>query len=166
MRVFLASVLMIMVGVLSAPIFAHQQKTAISRVLFNPRTGNIEVEHRFYVHDAEHGVKQLFDKNADILSREETRATFADYVAKQFAIARADGSVIPLVDVGYEMDGRYFWVYQEARVPDDLVGLLIKNDSLREIWPSQINTVNIEGKGDIQTVTFEGNTEIQAVHFN
>lgn len=166
MRVFLASVLMIIVGVLSAPTFAHEQKTAISRVFFNPRTQNIEVEHRFYIHDAEHAVKQLFDRNADILGKEETRSTFADYVAKTFAIAGADGTVIPLEDIGYEMDGRYFWVYQEAKPQSDLAGLLVKSDTLREVWPSQINTVNIEGNGDIQTVTFEGDAEILGVDFS
>lgn len=44
---------------------AHQIKAAITTVLFNPRTENIEVMHRFNLHDAEHAVKALFDKRAD-----------------------------------------------------------------------------------------------------
>ncbi len=39
---------------------AHQQKIAITTVLFNPRTQNIEIMHRFNLHDAEHAVKALF----------------------------------------------------------------------------------------------------------
>ena len=35
---------------------AHQQKIAITTVLFNPRTENIEIMHRFNLHDAEHAV--------------------------------------------------------------------------------------------------------------
>ncbi len=149
-----------------APAFAHQQKTAISRVFFNPRTKNVEIEHRFYIHDAEHAVKQLFDKNADILGNEESRATFADYVAKGFAIAGPDGNILQMKDVGYEMDGRFFWVYQETEKPPVLEGLIIKHDALREIWPSQTNTVNIEGNGDIKTITFQGNLELLEVEFS
>ena len=61
---------------------AHEMKTALSKVLFNSRTGNIEVMHRFYVHDAEHGVKQLFDKNADLLNKQQTQQLFNQYVAE------------------------------------------------------------------------------------
>mgnify|MGYP000103148218 CR=1 FL=1 len=44
---------------------AHQQKTSISKVLFNQRTSNIEIMHRFRVHDAEHAVKHIFGKDAE-----------------------------------------------------------------------------------------------------
>ena len=59
----------IVILLLAAPLSAHQQKEAITRVLFNPRTGNIEVMHRFLLHDAEHAVKELVDAKADILFR-------------------------------------------------------------------------------------------------
>ncbi len=62
---------------------AHQIKAAITTVLFNPRTENIEVMHRFNLHDAEHAVKALFDKHADIMDDIETQQQFADYVAHQ-----------------------------------------------------------------------------------
>ena len=60
---------------------AHQIKAAITTVLFNPRTENIEVMHRFNLHDAEHAVKALFDKHADIMDDIETQQQFADYAA-------------------------------------------------------------------------------------
>lgn len=41
----------------SAQLQAHQIKAAITTVLFNQRTENIEVMHRFNLHDAEHAVK-------------------------------------------------------------------------------------------------------------
>ena len=45
---------------LSLQLSAHEMKSAITKVLFNQRTGNIEVMHRFYVHDAEHAVKSCW----------------------------------------------------------------------------------------------------------
>ena len=51
---------------------AHQQKIAITTVLFNPRTENIEIMHRFNLHDAEHAVKAMFKKTADILDDKDT----------------------------------------------------------------------------------------------
>lgn len=150
----------------SAPALAHEQKTAITKILFNPRTGNLEVSHRFLVHDAEHAVRVIFGKDADILAKEATQLTFAAYVTDRFKIAHPDGKEIILGLVGFELDGRFFWVYQETETPPKLTGLIIKHGALRELWPSQTNTVNIEGKGSVKTATFEGSVELLIVEFN
>ena len=42
--------------------WAHQDREAITQVLFNPRTGNIEVMHRFLLHDVE--VPMLYESLA------------------------------------------------------------------------------------------------------
>ena len=61
---------------LSAPTMAHQLKASVTTVLFNKRTNNIELMHRFYLHDTEHAVEHLFDGNADILSNKEDQKRF------------------------------------------------------------------------------------------
>ena len=144
---------------------AHEMKTALSKVLFNPRSGNIEVMHRFYVHDAEHGVKQLFDKNADLLNNAQTQQLFNQYVAERFSISSLTGDVIPLTLVGGQLDGRYDWVYQEAAMLADLTGLTIQHSSLQELWPSQVNTVNVEGRGAVKTLIFDSKTKRQQLSF-
>lgn len=149
----------------AAPVQAHQMKSAISKVLFNPRTGNLEVMHRFYLHDAEHAVKHLQHKKADLLNDAESRQHFADYVAQHFALrvilaaptikAQAmPPTVKPLQFrlLGAELDGRFIWVYQETPLPVQLplqqeLQLEVQHTSLMELWPSQVNAVNVEGAG-------------------
>ncbi len=144
---------------------AHQIKAAITTVLFNPRTENIEVMHRFNLHDAEHAVKALFDKRADILDDKTTQQAFTDYVMARFALLNADGESLGLKTVGYEVDGKFFWVYQETEQPPSLEGLSIRHDALRDLWPAQINTLNVEGQGDVKTLTFRDNVELLSVEF-
>ncbi len=140
---------------------AHQQKEAITRVLFNPRTANIEVMHRFLLHDAEHAVKQLLDADADILNSESTRKSFADYVYAHFAIADQDGNPIGLAPVGHEIEGRFIWVYEEAPIPDTVTALRITHDALRDLWPEQKNLVNVERDGQLNSAYFsDGSREI------
>lgn len=159
----LASVLLLIAVV---PAFAHQQKTAISTILFNPRTQNIEVMHRFNVHDAEHAVKHIFGRNADIIASSKTQQQFSDYVAQRFSMARESGEAITLKSAGYEIDGQFFWVYLETQQPAKLDNLVISHNALRDLWPSQINTINIEGKGDLQTLTFSDSVELLKVEFD
>lgn len=145
---------------------AHQIKAAITTVLFNPRTENIEVMHRFNLHDAEHAVKMLFDKSADIMGDEASQQKFAEYVAEHFALLDSDEQPLPLKEVGFEMDGKFFWVYQETAQPPQLEGLKIRHDALRELWPAQVNTLNVEGKGDLKTLTFADNVRLLEVSFD
>lgn len=144
---------------------AHQQKSAISTVLFNPRTDNIEIMHRFKVHDAEHAVKQIFGREADIIDSKKTQEQFGDYVNQRFYLFDDDGLPLPLKMVGVELDGKFFWVYQETTQPAKIDNMTIRHDALRDIWPEQINTINVEGKGKLQTLTFSDSVELLKLTF-
>ena len=140
-------------------VFAHQQKAAETTVLFNKHSQKLEVMHRFYLHDTEHAVQKLFDKNADILNSKDTQEAFASHVSKQFFAKTLSNSSLPLKNVGFEVDGKFFWVYQETKLPPKAKGLKLYNGSLRDLWPTQVNMVNIEGKGKVKTLYFTGNQD-------
>ncbi|WP_416351543.1 DUF6702 family protein [Parashewanella curva] len=150
---------------LASPVPAHQQKAAETTVLFNKRTHLIEVMHRFYLHDTEHAVQDLFDRNADILSAKKTQQQFADYVAKQFFARTLQDKPLALKNVGYEVDGKFFWVYQEVTHPANLKGIKLYNGTLRDLWPTQVNMVNIEGKGKVRTLYFSKNKDWLVARF-
>ena len=149
----------------AAPSFAHQIKAAITTVLFNPRTENIEVMHRFNLHDAEHAVKALFDKHADILDDELTQHAFTNYVMDRFAMLDSGDQPLALKPVGFEVEGKHFWIYQETAQPPKLEGLKIRHDSLRDLWPAQVNTLNVEGNGKLHTLTFADSVTLLEVNF-
>ncbi|KFZ30961.1 hypothetical protein IDSA_07785 [Pseudidiomarina salinarum] len=144
---------------------AHQLKTAITTVLFNDRTGNIEVMHKFLLHDAEHAVQQLFDKAGNMHTRDATRKQFSDYVLTRFKMTDLDGQPLPLELVGYQVDGADFWIYQEAPIPAELEGLQMQHKALQDIWSSQQNLVNVEGRGAIQSLKFSAADDWQRVRF-
>ena len=137
------------------PLLAHQQKESITRVLFNPRTGNIEVMHRFLLHDTEHACRKLFGADADILGSAEDRDRFESYVHSRFSLTDQDGTAIALVPVGHEVEGRYLWVYAEAPIPTGLTALTLSHDALRDVWPEQVNLVNVERDKTVRSATFD-----------
>ena len=150
-------------ALVQSPAIAHQQKAAITRIIFNERTGTVEVVHRFFLHDAEHAVRQVLDRNADIIGSATTRQQFADYVEQNFVMHNQRGAEIPLQSIGHEIDGNFFWVYQEVAVPEGLTGLSVVFNALREIWSDQTNTVNVEIAGEVKTLSFYGATETLSV---
>jgi hypothetical protein len=118
------------------------------------------------MHDTEHAVQTLFDKHADIIDSEKTQQQFANYVAKQFLVHTIRDEALPLTSVGFEVNGKFFWVYQETAIPDTLDGVKLFNGALRELWPTQINMVNIEGKGNVRTLYFSDNSNWLTAKFN
>lgn len=127
--------------------------------MFNDRTGNLEVVHRFYLHDAEEAVWELYDKNADIIGNENTQALFANYVVEKFQLKDQQQQPIGLNTLGFQNDGGYFWVYQEISLPQHLTKLYIKQGALKEIWRDQYNVVNIEGLDQVYTLNFSDSDE-------
>lgn len=132
---------------------AHQQKEAYITLLFNKNSGNLEVSHRFLVHDAEHVFAKLFDieklnLSGDLLSDERTQAAFAVYVNTHFSLADADKVELKLNSLGYEVEGKHFWLYQETQIPQT-TELNIKHTALHDIWHKQVNHINVEMNGKV-----------------
>jgi hypothetical protein len=134
--------------------FAHQQKEAYISLLFNDRTGNIEVSHRFLLHDAEHGLGLVLDGAGDLSVDPLTQQKFSEYVQKHFAVAADDSGTIALEPVGYEVEGKYFWVYQEAKIPNAKT-LKLRHSALHELWPTQTNHINVEKDGWVKSVRLQ-----------
>lgn len=143
-------------------VFAHQQKSTFIEVLYNQRSGYMEVSQRFDLHDAEHAVQQLFDSRADIFDSRDTQISFYEYAVQNFSVERSDGSPISLENLGFEIEGKFFWVYQQAPLDPELSSLRVSSTVLQDLWADQVNWVNVERDGEIKTAVFQAqNNQIE-----
>ncbi len=149
--------------------FAHQQKTAVTRILFNENTGNIEVMHRFFIHDAEHAASMVFSKSQNLMESAASRELFSNYVINRFALAAEDelgvSTELDLSYVGEEIDGQFLWVYQETIQRPDVRALSVINLALRDVWPDQANLVNVERDGEVHSMSFLDSVESLRIEF-
>ncbi len=165
-QVILPAIVAVSALLFSSASLAHQLKSSVTTVLFNKRTHNIELMHRFYLHDTEHAIEHIVGKQADMLNSKSDQQQFADYVAQHVAIKTPQSESMPLKNVGFEVDGKFFWVYQEAAMPKQaLTGLQMSHGALQELWPTQVNMVNIEGQGKVRTVYFDQENQWHTVTF-
>ncbi|MDE0786520.1 MAG: hypothetical protein OSB13_07995, partial [Porticoccaceae bacterium] len=58
----------------------------------------------------------------------------------------------------HEVEGNFFWVYQEASIPPSIPQLEIFSDALQSVWKRQTNLVNVEGLGPLQSLRFTINS--------
>lgn len=148
-------------GVLLAGVagaFAHQLKAALTTVRTNPRTELVEVVHRFYVHDAEQALPLLLGPGAaggsDLYDDPAARLRFALYVHEAFRLS-ANDTALPLDLLGAEIEGEHLWIYQIGPVPAaDARTLQVHQPALQELWPDQVNQVNVRLRGPVRTLEF------------
>ena len=123
------------------------------------RSGNLEVAHRFIVHDAEHTLRKATGRKAGLVESREAQAAFANYVAERFALRRDDQRPLELTLVGQEIEGGYLWVYQETPLPKPPdTGFTIENRILQDVVKGQVNRVNVRYRSQVETFVFEENT--------
>lgn len=148
-------------GVALAPFSAaHEQKAALTDIFYNQRTGNLEIAHRFSIHDAEHALHEATDLTGDLAQSPEARAAFAKYVADRFELSFKDKSTLKLTLVGQELERGYLWVYQETKIPEPVgTPFLIENTILQDVVKGQVNTVNVRSRSNVSTFMFEVNTK-------
>lgn len=138
----------------ASTVLAHQMKAAITQVLFNARTGNIEIMHRFYVHDAEHALSEILGRQVHLLDDPKAQRQFARYVGGHFAMGFGQAKPAELTFVGQEVDGKFIWVYQEVPIPSAVPQLWFSFDALQDHWPEQVNQINVEGLGPVRSLRF------------
>ena len=138
---------------------AHEQKTAVTDIFYNERTGNLEIAHRFSLHDAEHTLYKATKSNADLTRSSRARAAFAKYIADRFKLTFTDNTTLRLSLVGQELERGYLWVYQESKIPKPVdTPFFIENRMLFDVVKGQVNTVNVRYRSQVSTFVFETNT--------
>lgn len=153
MGALVARLFAILALVLAAPLAAHQQKLAISILSHNERTGMIEVVHQVPLHDAEHALRAIGNKQADVISDIESRRAFARYVADRFELS-LEGKPIELVTLGSEIEGGGLFIYQEGTSPGQGATLEVRSQILTDIWARQENRVNLGNGTNVETLIF------------
>jgi hypothetical protein len=137
---------------------AHEQKTALTDILFNYRTGNLEIAHRLSLHDAEHTLYKATGLDEDLTQSAKAREAFAKYVAERFHLSSKGSKKWKLTMVGQEIDRGFLWVYQEIPIPTSISTFSIENKILHNVVKGQVNTLNVRNKGKVTTFVFEADT--------
>ncbi len=145
---------------------AHSMPGSISTVKRSASGKIIEIIHRLHTHDAELGIAASLGKRNISLETLTDRAQLALYVEERFRIAEYSdsriGNRLALELVGAELDGEYVLVYQEF-AGDLPAGLAIRDDILRDVFPGQVNHVNVAVGGAVRSVTFSGDDKWQTL---
>jgi hypothetical protein len=139
---------------MSGTLAAHQQRSSITIIQLNASKNTLEITHRFNIHDVEHALKKMENEHWDIVTDKNAQTNFSRYVQQQFHIKINKTTPVMLNYIGHEVEGKFFWIYQEIDITKPLSSISISHTALQSVWASQVNLVNIEGFGSIKSLRF------------
>ncbi|MBY0573351.1 MAG: hypothetical protein K2P84_06685 [Undibacterium sp.] len=146
---------------ISAAAYAHRFHAGISEIRFNPNTGNTEIVHTFMAHDVEALLENLYQKQFDLSDADDAQV-FRNYLEKQFSISDQT-QALPIKWVGLKVDPTSVVVFQEIEKRNLPEHANIRQATLTDFLPDQINTINIVKANAIQTMNFDRNSREQSI---
>lgn len=174
---FIASFFLVLIAAigLAGPAAAHRLPTTETTIA-PLEDGALGITHRFHTHD----VIRILLADPEIGQPDPTdlehQARFALYVADHFEIALPGSDEFQRQPVeaeilGAELDGDYFFVYQELALPADVDTLWFRSTLLSELderWMSHLNLETGNGSGDGETIrsaSFSGRSKWQKIEY-
>jgi hypothetical protein len=143
---------------------AHRQHISWTAVEWNQETRNLEVVHRIHEHDAQLLLAQQSNKPVD-LTRLQDRALLAIYVEDHFNLLISDNTkptkVLKLL--GAELEDSYILVFQELKLDKPPASMTLHASLLMDIFPDQINMINIKVNEPVTTLKFHLDDEAVVV---
>jgi hypothetical protein len=155
--------LLLLILLACAPLGAHQQKAALTTVRYNPRSDEIEIAHRFYLHDAEHAAQEVTGAETILRSDTARQWAFARYVHEAFRLSTAEGQPLEKALVGVEVDGSLLWIYETLPGNQGEAIAQVRHEALLSLWPSQENWVNFYDSDGVRTLILRREAPEQAL---
>ena len=141
---------------------AHRYHTSVTRLEYNAEERLVEITVQTFADDIEAALKRGGASNVRLDSK-TTHALVLEYLQKVFEIRSGD-SRLEFQWIGMELKGYTVWVYLQAKAPNGLLRTSLRNNLLFEVFPDQVNIVNIIRDGKRTSLVFkrgDGGKEIQ-----
>ncbi|MDO6639800.1 hypothetical protein Q4557_07490 [Shewanella sp. 5_MG-2023] len=138
---------------------ANRKKESYTNVLFNAKSGNVAIQHCFYLADAQQTAKRILGADSDLVKNPQSRKAFADYVQTNFHIADNNQQLLQLEYLNCEIKGDYLWLYQQTTLAKSVigndpksVGFYIKIANQLTLCPSQLSNINVEHNKQVKVM--------------
>ncbi len=127
----------------------HPFYVSVTEINHNPKTQSIEVSCRMFYDDLEKELNTVNHTNINIVKPKDkalVNRLIADYVKKHLAIT-ADGKLLSLNYVGYEIQEDGAWSYFEVKGISKVKDITVHDELLYQLHPEQINMIHTTVNG-------------------
>ncbi len=128
----------------------HPFYVSVTEITHNGKTQSIEVSSRIFYDDLERTLEKQYHTPVDIVHpKDKTRLNqmVSDYIKKHLTI-KADGKLLSLSYVGYEVQEDAAWIYFEIKGISKVKKVEVHDDILFDEHKEQINMLHVTVAGE------------------
>ncbi|GAB2768694.1 hypothetical protein HNQ93_000207 [Hymenobacter luteus] len=144
--------------------WAHAYHASILEVRFNPGKQRLEMALKIFIDDLEQSlsVGKPTPVRTDQLARAQLDPLLMELLRRSVQFSARPGQALPLTLVGLQKEKDSYWVYFTAPMPAAATSVSLRHQLLLDLFPDQMNIVNLEAKGQKQSLLFrDGETQQQ-----
>ncbi|TGE10356.1 DUF6702 family protein [Hymenobacter fodinae] len=148
---------------LSLAAWAHAYHASIMELRYNPQKLQLEIALKVFSDDFEKAlsVGQSAGISLDKSPKEQVNTLVLQLVRRSVEFSTKPGEVLPLTLVGIQHEHDSHWVYFTAKLPRPVQSVSMRHKLLLDVFPDQMNIVNLEAAGQKQSLLFRSGQEQQ-----
>ncbi len=154
MRIVKLIVITLLVCLFGKPALAHKLNAAETSISYNQRTKNLEIVHRFFMHDVNHLIQAYYKNKTDKPLEGVDETLFTDYIIENTKLNLIDknGEKLTYSYIGSEQDGKHYFIYQEvsSNLVKPLAEVEIDVTTMQNKWKPKYWLFNISLKDKFQ----------------
>jgi hypothetical protein len=148
---------------LSLAAWAHAYHASIMELRYNSQKQQMEVALKLFSDDFEKAlsVGQSSAISLDKSPKEQVNSLVLQLLRRSVQIGTKPGEALPLTLVGIQHEHDSHWVYFTLKLARPVQSLTLTNKVFLDVFPDQMNIVNLEANGQKQSLLFRGGQEQQ-----
>ena len=155
-RAVLSSLLAVALAALAPPsALAHKFHASLAEVEYVPSTHVVEISIRVFPDDLEEALAKRTRKKVRLDATPDVDQLAEEYVRSAFVLSDPSKGVLDLHWVGMETKADSAWIYVQATSDAGLEGVRLHDRVFFDLFPDQVNTVNVKQGSAEATLVFK-----------
>lgn len=142
----------------------HAYHASITELRYNPAKRQVELSLKIFTDDLEKALSQGQAVPVHLDQQPRAGALAAAYLQRSLRLGTRPNESLPLQFLGMQHEQDAYWLYARVPLPPakPLTSLRLRQALLLDMFPDQMNIVNIEAGGQKQSLLFRAGNEEQA----
>jgi hypothetical protein len=148
---------------LSLAAWAHANHASIMELRYNPQKLQMEVALKLFSDDFEKALSlgQSSAISLDKSPKEQVNSLVLQLLRRSIQIGTKPGESLPITFVGIQHEHDSHWVYFTVKLARPVQTLTLTHKVFLDVFPDQMNIVNLEANGQKQSLLFRAGQEHQ-----
>lgn len=145
---------------------AHDFHASITQMVYNQKEKTFEISIRIFTDDFEKALSAASNTKIRLAANDKNDALIEKYVHAHFGYVNAHKQPIAIRYIGHEIEADANWLYLEMPYTESLIGGMLKQNALMELFDDQVNMINIQYQNQKKTFVFRKSQSSQIIQFD